>query len=71
MDELNVQAEPTPDVDPARVPELKAKLEGRLKTQGLRTNVQMLDPGTLERTEFKAKRVIDKRNLYEEISKKT
>jgi phenylacetate-CoA ligase len=71
MDELNVQAEPTPDVDPARVPELKAKLEGRLKTQGLRTNVQMLDPGTLERTEFKAKRVIDKRNLYEEISEQS
>jgi len=29
----------------------------------------MVAPGTLERTEFKAKRVIDKRSLYEEIAR--
>jgi phenylacetate-CoA ligase len=63
MDELMVQAEPIPEVDSASVPELKAKLESRLKARGLRTDVHMLEPGTLERTEFKARRVIDKRNL--------
>jgi phenylacetate-coenzyme A ligase PaaK-like adenylate-forming protein len=28
-----------------------------------------MEPGTLERTEFKAKRVIDKRSLYDEMTK--
>ncbi|MGD2126805.1 MAG: hypothetical protein PVG99_12045, partial [Desulfobacteraceae bacterium] len=70
MDELIVQAEPNPEVDPALVPGLKAKLEAQLKARGLRTNVQMLEPGTLQRTEFKARRVIDKRSLYDEMSKK-
>ncbi len=69
MDELIVQAEPTPDMDPGLVPELAGRLEAALKTRGLRTNVQMLNPGTLERTEFKARRVIDRRDLYEEITK--
>lgn len=70
MDELIVQAELSPEVDPALGPELKAKLEAGLKRRGLRTNVQMMGPGTLERTEFKARRVIDKRGLYDEITKK-
>ena len=70
MDELIVQAELSPEVDPALGPELKAKLEAGLRARGLRTNVQMMGPGTLERTEFKARRVIDKRGLYDEITKK-
>jgi phenylacetate-CoA ligase len=69
MDELIVQAEASPEMDQALVPELKAKLEGQLKARGLRTNVQMMEPGTLERTEFKAKRVIDKRDLYDEMTR--
>jgi phenylacetate-coenzyme A ligase PaaK-like adenylate-forming protein len=28
-----------------------------------------MEPGSLERTEFKAKRVVDKRGLYEEMVK--
>ena len=68
MDELIVQAEPAPDADKTLVPGLKAELESRLREKGLRTTVQMLEPGSLERTEFKAKRVIDKRSLYEEIA---
>jgi len=70
MDELIVQAELSPEADPALGPELKSKLEAGLKRRGLRTNVQMMGPGTLERTEFKAKRVIDQRRLYDEITKK-
>ena len=69
MDELIVQAEPSPEVDPGLVPELKAELESQLRMQGLRTDVQMMNPGTLERTEFKAKRVIDKRDLYDEMAR--
>ena len=67
MDEMIIQAEPTPDADPAITPELKLKLENELKSRGLRTVVQMLEPNSLERTEFKARRIIDKRDLYDEI----
>ena len=69
MDELVVQAEYARDVDTGLIPQLKRKLEGELKARGLRTVVQMVAPGTLERTEFKAKRVTDKRGLYEEIAR--
>jgi phenylacetate-CoA ligase len=67
MDELVVQAEFTPAVDPGAVPELKNRLAAELRARGLRTAVQMLPPGSLDRTEFKARRIIDKRSLYEEI----
>ena len=67
MDELIVQAEWKEDVNTEGIPALKAKLEKELKARGLRTVVQMLEPNSLERTEFKAKRVIDQRGLYEEI----
>ena len=70
MDELIVQAEYTEDIVPEIVPQLKEKLEAELKTRGLRAIVQMLGSGILERTEFKAKRVVDKRGLYEEVAKK-
>ncbi len=67
MDELVVQAEYTPDVLPQQIPELQKKLETELKTRGLRTIIQMVTPGSLERTQFKARRIIDKRSLYDEI----
>ena len=67
MDELIVQAEWKTDIDTEKIPVLKTKLETELKAQGLRTIVQMLEPNSLERTEFKARRVIDQRGLYEEI----
>lgn len=69
MDELVIQAEYNPDVHPESVPDLKRQLEIELKARGLRAVVQMLSPETLERTEFKAKRIVDKRSLYEEILK--
>jgi phenylacetate-CoA ligase len=71
MDELVVQAEYTPDILPQQIPELQKKLETELKTRGLRTIIQMVAPGSLERTQFKARRIIDKRSLYDEIIQKT
>ena len=41
-----------------------------MKAKGLRTIVKMMEPGSLERTEFKAKRIIDERNLYDEMTDK-
>ena len=51
----------------ARVNWAQNELAIQLKAKGLRTIVQMMEPGSLERTEFKAKRIVDKRDLYEEI----
>jgi phenylacetate-coenzyme A ligase PaaK-like adenylate-forming protein len=70
MDELIVQAEPLPEVDDSKTHALEKELVTQLKTKGLRTIVQMMDPGSLERTEFKARRIIDKRGLYDEITGK-
>ena len=67
MDELIVQTECLPGVDECVIPDLKDELEKRLKAAGLRTNVVLVEPGSLERTEFKARRVIDQRDLYDEI----
>jgi phenylacetate-CoA ligase len=70
MDELIVQAELVQGVTSEEAPRLKKQLEIELQSKGLRTVVQLLDPGTLERTQFKAKRIIDQRELYESISGK-
>ena len=68
MDEMIVQAEYAKGIGPEMIPQLKKKLEAELKARGLRSVVQMVAPDQLERTEFKAKRVIDKRSLYDEIT---
>ncbi len=70
MDELIIQVERARGVNAGEVPELKKKLESELRTRGLRAVIQILEPNSLERTEFKAKRVIDKRSLYDEITQK-
>ena len=70
MDELIVQAEAMADVPAAQIPALQKELAEQLRAKGLRTIVQMMDPGSLERTEFKAKRIIDKRDLYDLITDK-
>ena len=67
MDELIIQAEYAKGIDSEVIPQLKKKLEAGLKARGLRAVVQMIEPDLLERTEFKAKRVIDKRSLYDEM----
>jgi phenylacetate-coenzyme A ligase PaaK-like adenylate-forming protein len=70
MDELIVQAESIPGTSNESTLKLAKMLEVALKTKGLRTLVQMQPPGTLERTEFKARRVIDQRDLYDEMTKR-
>jgi phenylacetate-CoA ligase len=69
MDEMIVQAEYVKGTDPERIPQLQKNLESELKARGLRSVVQMVEPDRLERTEFKAKRIIDKRDLYDEMIK--
>jgi phenylacetate-CoA ligase len=70
MDELIVQTEPLPEIDATKIHTLEKELVAQLKTKGLRPIVQMMDPGSLERTEFKARRIIDKRDLYDQITGK-
>lgn len=74
MDELVVQAEYTPQFaargtrDQGRLDHLRGELERRFKlTLGVRTTVQLVEPHTLSRTEFKARRVIDSRDLFKEL----
>ncbi len=71
MDELIVQTERAKDIHSEEVPQLKKKLEAELKARGLRAVIQILEPDSLERTEFKAKRIIDKRSLYDDLIRKT
>ena len=71
MDELMVQVEAAPEVKGPDLSELKKKLEGEFKkVLGIRAVVRVTAPNSLERTQFKARRVIDKRELYEEMSRK-
>jgi len=63
LDEMTVLTERAADADASVIPQIKKKLEGDLKARGLRSVVEVTEPGTLERSEFKAKRVIDKRKM--------
>ncbi|MCA1644812.1 MAG: AMP-binding protein [Chloroflexi bacterium] len=67
MDELVVQAELDPPTytDPRAQRAFLDRVERELRTTlGVRASVQLKPPGGLPRTEFKARRVIDNRDLY-------
>jgi len=73
MDELVVRAEYSADVAQraAAAPDLLTALRERMTARltavlGIRPIVRCEPPGTLPRTEFKARRVVDNRALYEE-----
>ena len=69
MDELTVLAEYTPEAAAAEagIDAVKRQLQSDLgATLGIRSNVELKAPGELERTQFKARRVIDERDLYGE-----
>lgn len=64
MDELTILAE-FAEGHSAGQTEIKARLESTLAaTLGIRAAVDLKPPGELERTQFKAKRVIDERDLH-------
>jgi phenylacetate-CoA ligase len=66
MDELLVRAEYLPShAEPARRAQLAATMKERLRARlGVTPVVELAAPGELPRTEFKARRVIDDRDLY-------
>ena len=67
MDELLVQAEYEKEADsgsPDVLADLRTRLAQQLQaTLGIRADVDLKAPGELERTQFKARRVIDQRDL--------
>ncbi len=67
LDEMEVQVEVTPEFFSDKVRSLEA-LQARLvhtldTTLGLRVDVRLVEPHTIERSQGKAKRVLDQRNL--------
>jgi phenylacetate-CoA ligase len=73
MDDLTVQAEYNEEIeraaqtDPGTVQRFQKDMETRIKSKiGLRPVIELVSPGTMERTQFKARRVIDRRKLFEE-----
>jgi phenylacetate-CoA ligase len=67
LDELEVQVEVTPEIFSDKIGALEAlnrKLIAALEhTIGLRVSVSLVEPRAIQRSEGKAKRVIDRRNL--------
>ncbi len=71
MDELVIQAEFRPEMESRAdaLDALRKTMESRLRAViGVRAMVQLVPPGQLERTEFKARRVIDNRDLFHELT---
>ena len=71
MDELLVQVEYNKEIaakvqaDPQILEQLHKEMEEKLKSViGVRASVQLMEPGKIERSQFKARRVIDKRDLF-------
>jgi phenylacetate-CoA ligase len=67
LDQMEVQVEVTPEVFSDQIGALE-KLHDKLTrsldhTLGLRVAVRLVKPQTIQRSEGKAKRVIDRRNL--------
>jgi len=70
MDELRVRAEyAASHADPARRQALAATMRERLRARlGVHPMIELVPEGTLPRTEFKARRVIDDRDLYRQFA---
>ena len=67
MDELTVQVEHAPSVGGPEVDGWGERVAGALRTRlGVGARILPVAPGTLERTEFKARRVIDDRSVLEQ-----
>ena len=74
MDELLVQVEPARAVMEAGQEALRAfrdKTAGLLQRMlGIRVRVEALPPDSLPRTDFKARRVVDDRDVFRELNRK-
>jgi phenylacetate-CoA ligase len=74
MDELLLRVEPTPEVERQGAPALGAFRDAvarRIQTVlGLRAGVEIVACGTLPRTDFKARRVIDDREVFRELNRR-
>lgn len=74
MDELAVQAEfdqETANRGPDAVRALSERVEAEFsRVLGVRARVVMVEPDTFPRTDFKAQRVVDDRDLYQSLNQK-
>jgi phenylacetate-CoA ligase len=74
MDELAVQAEfdqETASKGPDAVRALSERVEVEFsRVLGVRARVVMVEPDTFPRTDFKAQRVVDDRDLYHSLNQK-
>jgi phenylacetate-CoA ligase len=72
MDELLVRVEHAGSLtDPSRLETLRGEMRNRLRARlGIHPVVELVPEGTLPRTEFKARRIIDDRDLYREVLEK-
>jgi phenylacetate-CoA ligase len=72
MDELLLRVEPSEGIHRAGGSELeryRAEVAHKLQTVlGLRTKVEIAAPGTIPRTDFKARRVIDDREVFRSLN---
>jgi phenylacetate-CoA ligase len=68
MDELLIRIEAAPEAHAASAPALRAEAARQLhRVLGLRARVEIVAPGTFPRTDFKARRVIDDREVFREM----
>jgi phenylacetate-CoA ligase len=73
MDELILRVEPNAAVfaDAARSQQFKAEVHQKiLKTLAVRAVIEVVAPQTFPRTDFKARRVIDDREVFRELNRK-
>ena len=73
MDELVLRVEPTAEVfaDAARTQRFRSEVHDRiLKTLAVRAVIEVVAPQTFPRTDFKARRVIDDREVFRELNRK-
>jgi phenylacetate-CoA ligase len=73
MDELLLRVEPSPEAhaDTERGQQFKEEVSRRiLKTLALRTVIELVEPRSIARTDFKARRVVDDRDVFRELNQK-
>ena len=74
MDELMIKVEPTPELEkqgPAALANFKETVAKSVHTMlGIRAGVEVVTAGTYPRTDFKARRVVDDRDMFREMNQK-